>query len=157
MTHIFEGKYKLYLNHCVCKLKENILKMTVSLDGVPLQEFPYPSKEILEKCREAHTVKVEGENNGEDAKEGANLHVMRPMLGLRRGPFMRIRQAPRTYYNQDNSLKKDFIMDINIPYDEIRDNGSGHELTIKFDHTEGSWKDGWLIDGVILESEKIEY
>ena len=156
MTHIFEGKYKLYLNHCVCKLKENILKMTVSLDGVPLQEFPYPSKEILEKCREAHTVKVEGENNGEDAKEGANLHVMRPMLGLRRGPFMRIRQAPRTYYNQDNSLKKDFIMDINIPYDEIRDNGSGHELTIKFDHTEGSWKDGWLIDGVILESEKIE-
>ena len=156
MTHIFEGKYKLYLNHCVCKLKENILKMTVLLDDVPLQEFPYPSKELLEKCREVHRIKIEGENNGEDDKEGNNLHVMRPIFGLRRGPFRRIRQGPRAIYNQDNSLKKDFIMDINVIYDKIRDNGSGHVLTVRFDQTEGSWKEGWLIDGVILEREKIE-
>jgi len=156
MTHLYEGKYKLYLNHCVCKLKANILKMIVSLDGAPLQEFPYPSKELLDKCRETHIIKIDRENNGEDAKERANLHVRRPIMGLRRGPFMRIRQGPRAIYNQDNSLKKDFIMDINVVYDKERDNGSGHELTVKFDHTEGSWKEGWLIDAVILESEKIE-
>jgi len=147
MSHIYEGKYKLYLNHCVCKLKANILKMAVLLDGVLLQEFPYPSKELQEKCREDHIIKI--------GKEGGKVNLMRPVFGMKRGP-MRARPGPRSIYNQDNSLKKDFIMDINIPYDEIRDNGSGHELTIKFDHTEGSWKDGWLIDGVILESEKIE-
>ena len=152
MTHLFEGKYKLYLSHCVCKLKANILKMTVLLDGVPLQEFPYPSQELLEKCHEAHIVKIEGENNSEEAK----VPLTRPLFGLRRGPFMRIRPGPRTIYNQDNSLKRDFIMDINVVYDKVRDNGSGHELTVSFDHTEGSWKEGWLIDGVILESEKIE-
>jgi hypothetical protein len=149
MTHIYEGKYKLYLNHCVCKLKANILKMTVLLNGVPLQEFPYPSKELLEKCREAHIIKTGGEN-------GVKMNLMRPVSRLRKGPFMRGRPGPRSIYNQDNSLKKDFIMDINVTYDEIRDNGSGHELTIKFDHTDGSWKEGWLIDGVILESEKVE-
>ena len=44
-------------------------------------------------------------------------------------------------------------MDLNVNYDEKLDNSSGHVLTVKFDHVEGSWKNGWLIDGVILEKE----
>ena len=167
MSHIFHGKYKLYLNHCVCNLAENMLKMTVSLDGVPLQEFIYPSREQVNKCRDAH--KDEEDKKEEDVKEGekkegknenneekAILDGPRAVrVGLRRGPFLRIRN-PRTNiniktYNKDNSLNKEFIMDINIPYDKDLDNSNGHVIKVQFDHTEGSWKNNWLIDGVILE------
>ncbi|MBR3485030.1 MAG: hypothetical protein IKH40_01715, partial [Bacteroidales bacterium] len=55
MTHVYSGKYKLYLNHCVCKLNENSIKMTILIDGVPLKEFLYPSKEQLNICREIHS------------------------------------------------------------------------------------------------------
>ena len=44
MSHIYCGKYKLYLNHCVCNLDENKLKITIFIDDVPLKEFLYPSK-----------------------------------------------------------------------------------------------------------------
>ena len=151
MTHIFEGKYKLYLNHCVCALKERSLKLTVLLDGVPLQQIRYPSKELVTKCREVHKSKIEEEKK--DVKEGVINDTTRPILGLRR---RKDHEGPKIIYNIDNSLKKDFIMDINVIYDQIKDNGSGHELTIKFDHALGIWKDGWLIDGVILESVKNE-
>ena len=148
MTHIFEGKYKLYLNHCVCTLRERSLNLTVLLDGVPLQQIRYPSKELVTKCREVHKSKIEEEDKKEDNKEGNNSDATRPVMGLR----IRKPEGPKIIYNIDNELKKDFIMDINVIYDEIKDNGSGHELTIKFDHALGVWKDGWLIDGVILES-----
>ena len=42
-------------------------------------------------------------------------------------------------------------MDINIPYDKDLDTSNGHVIKVQFDHTEGSWKNNWLIDGVILE------
>jgi hypothetical protein len=151
MTHIFEGKYKLYLSHCVCSLKERSLKLTVLLDGVPFQQIRYPSKELVTKSREVHKSKIEEEKK--DVKEGVINDTTRPILGLRR---RKDQESPKIIYNIDNSLKKDFIMDINVIYDEARDNGSGHELTIKFDHALGIWKNGWLIDGVILESEKNE-
>ena len=154
MTHIFEGKYKLYLSHCVCALRERSLKLTVLLDDVPLQQIRYPSKELVTNCREVHKSKIEEEKKDEDSKnednkEGVNSDTTRPILGLRR---RKVQESPKIIYNIDNNLKKDFITDINVIYDEARDNGSGHELTIKFDHALGVWKDGWLIDGVILES-----
>ena len=132
--------------------------LTVLLDGVPLQQIRYPSKELVTSCREVHKSKIEEEKKDdddkkEDIKEGANSDTTRPVFGLRR---RKVQESPKIIYNIDNSLKKDFIMDINVNYDEARDNGSGHELTIKFDHALGIWKDGWLIDGVILESVKNE-
>ena len=57
MTHIYQGKYKLYLNHCVCDLDENKIKMIVSLDGIQLQDFIYPSKEQKDRCRCVHEEK----------------------------------------------------------------------------------------------------
>ena len=53
----------------------------------------------------------------------------------------------------ENRVDKDFITQINIPFDKkLEENGqSGHCLKVKFEHVEGSWKQGWLIDGFILE------
>ena len=65
---IFSGIYKLYLSHCVCNLRENMLKMTILLDDVPLQEFIYPSREQVNNCRDAHSDKKEEEKK-EDKKE----------------------------------------------------------------------------------------
>ena len=183
MSHVFNGKYKLYLNHCVCKLAKNMLKMTVLIDNVPLQEFKYPSDEQVNKCRTAHSDKKEEDKKEEDKKEenkkeedkkeedkkdenknmDINLidNVIQPhLIGIRnrfgiRGPFLRVNRGIRRYqnitYNKDNELLKDFIMDIDILYDDKLDNGNGHEIKVKFDHVEGSWKEGWLIDAVILE------
>ena len=69
MSHIFNGNYKLYINHCVCNLAENMLKLTVSLDGVPLQEFRYPSNELINKCRDEHKEEEKKEEKEEDKKE----------------------------------------------------------------------------------------
>ena len=168
ISHIFNGKYKLYLNHCVCRLLENRLKMTVLLDNIPIQEFKYPTKEQLDNCHNLHIDKNEEDKNQEDKKEEDKkdedkkdekdiVKVDMPHLGLIRFPRFRIgggiRKVKRVEYNKDNSLQKEFIMDLNLNYDEKLDNSSGHVLTVKFDHVEGSWKNGWLIDAVILEKE----
>ena len=169
MTHVYSGKYKLYLNHCVCNLKENMLKMTILIDGVPLKEFIYPSREQVNVCREVHSDKKEEDKKEEDKKDedikeedkieekntNPNLDVIRPVRrGLIRRPFLRIRGNPQVNvtYNKQNSLNKVYIMDVDIIYDDKIDSTTGHELTVKFDHTEGSWKNNWLIDAVILES-----
>ena len=171
MSHIFNGTYKLYLSHCVCNLTENILKMTVFLDEEPLQDFVYPSREQVNNCRVVHSDKKEEDKNEEkkeDKKEEDKKEVenneekavigrsVRPgvRVGLLRRPILRIggvRNDNNRKYNKDNSLNIVFIMDINIPYDNNLDNDTGHKISIKFDHTEGSWKKDWLIDGVILE------
>jgi len=172
ISHIFSGKYKLYLNHCVCKLLENRLKMTVLLDNVPIQEFKYPTKEQLDNCHNLHSDKKEEDKKEEDKKEedkkdedkkeedkkegdGDMVNIDMPHLGLMRFPLFRIgggiRRVKRVEYNKDNSLQKEFIMELNVNYDEKLDSCSGHVLTVKFDHVEGSWKNGWLIDAVILE------
>ena len=195
MSHVFNGKYKLYLHHCVCKLPQDKLKLNIFLDGVPLQQFLYPSKQQVEACRNAHSdkkkedKKEEGkieedkkeddkkekekkeedkkeENKKEEEKKEENneftnivkLEVERPRLhriGLMRCGVGRLRDFEPIEYNKDNSLYKEFIMDININYDEKKDKSSGHELKVQFDHADGSWKNDWLIDGVILEKEKI--
>ena len=159
MTHVYSGKYKLYLNHCVCNLKENMLKMTISIDGDPLKEFIYPSREQVNACREIHKDKDEEDkkegDKSEDKNNNSNLDVIRPVRrGLIRGPFLRIRGNPRVNinYNKNNDLNKEYIMEVDIIYDDKIDSSNGHEITVKFDHTEGSWKEGWLIDAVILES-----
>ena len=54
-------------------------------------------------------------------------------------------------YNKEKRLHKEFIMDVNIPYDKNLDNSTGHSIKVQFDHVEGSWKRNWLIDGIILE------
>ena len=180
MSNIYSGKYKLYLNHCVCELAENKLKMTVFLDGVSLQEFIYPSREQVNNCREAHKDVEEDKKEKEDKKEEKDKEEKKdkkeedkkeennikndvitnekrfvsPMdFGMRRRRIIgRLRaNIMMNTYNKDKRLKKEFIMDINIPYDEKMDENNGHEIKVRFDHTEGSWKKGWLIDGVILE------
>ena len=140
LSYIFYGKYKLYLNHCVCNLEENKFKMIILLDGIKLEEFIYPSRTQVNRCRSIH-------NNNND-----NESKSRPLL--KGGKF----RYPRTSkyskqidYNPENKLNKDFIMDINVVYDEKMDNNSGHSLTIKFEKRDDSWKVGWLIDGVIVE------
>ena len=76
-------------------------------------------------------------------------------IGLIRGPFMRVRgrvDIPnKEEYNKDNSLHKDYIMDIELNNDYSQDNVIGHELFIKFENRNNSWKRDWLIDGVILQ------
>ena len=69
MSHIFSGKYKLYLNHCVCKLSENMLKMTVFIDNAPINEFIYPSREQVNNCREEHKDQKEEEKKKDEKKE----------------------------------------------------------------------------------------
>ena len=137
LSHIFYGNYKIFLNHCVCNLEENKCKMIVLLDGIKLQEFIYPSRAQVNSCRAIH------DNNRSSESE------RRPKLrgGLYRFP----RTSRQIDYNPDNKLNKDFIMDINVVYDEKMDKNSGHILTIKFEKRDDSWKVGWLIDGVIVE------
>ena len=145
ITHVFYGKYKLYLNHCICNLQKEYLKLTVLLDKIPIYETKYPSKEQKDKCRERHALKEE------DIKDNN-----RGTLGRRRGN-MRFRGLMLPFRSQykvqfkEKRVDKDFITDIEIPYDEKIDNDKGHTITVRFDHVEGSWKQGWMIDGFILE------
>ena len=168
MTHIYQGKYKLYLNHCVCDLDENKIKMIVSLDGIQLQEFIYPSKEQKDRCRGVHEEKKDDkkeedkkeDNKKEDDKKEeekkvhnanqSNMMAIRS-FGLRNRLFLGKGLIDKKEYNTDNSLFKEYIMDINVNFDKNIDNGIGHEFSITFQHKEGSWKKNWLIDAVILE------
>jgi len=203
MSHVYSGKYKLYLNHCVCKLAKKMLKMTVFIDNIPLKDIEYPSDEQIEVCRLSHSDKKEENKKEEDKKEEnkkeedkkeedkkeedkkedkteedkkegnkkvdnpATMSVMTDdirvpfmpglhRIGLVRGPFRFGRALRRNEpnYNPENKLNKDFVMDIDVIYDEQLDNGNGHEIKVTFNHVDGSWKNNWLIDAVILE--KIE-
>ena len=51
ITHVFYGKYKLYLNHCICNIDKSMLKLKVLLDGVSIFVRNYPSQEEKDKCR----------------------------------------------------------------------------------------------------------
>ena len=51
MSHVFPGKYKLYLNHCVCGIKKEELKLTVEIEGVVYKELNYPTKEQKDNCK----------------------------------------------------------------------------------------------------------
>ena len=155
MTHLYNGKYKLYLSHCVCKLAENSIKMTISLDGAPLKEFIYPSRTQVDNCRNIHSEKKEDQKD-ENVKEPINqIPRGNPRIGLIRGPFMRVRgrvDIPnKEEYNKDNSLNKEYIMDIELNNNYSKDNGIGHELFIKFENRNNNWKRDWFIDGVILQ------
>ena len=137
MTHIFEGKYKLYLNHCVCNLNENKIKMKVLLDDIPLKEFIYPSSQQVHRCKDKH---------GGKGEEDKTVKSSRGLIFMQRKNVSKI-------YNKDNDLFKDYIMDINVVYNDIIDNSIGHKLTVNFDNIDGSWKNNWLIDAVILEKQ----
>ena len=52
---------------------------------------------------------------------------------------------------KEKRVDKDLITVIDVPFDEKLDKNDGHKITVKFEHAEGSWKSGWMIDGFILE------
>ena len=140
ITHIFYGKYKLYLNHCVCNLNTLLLKLTVYLDNEPIFETKYPSKEQKDKCRERHAKSMEEDNNNKN----------KGRMGLFRGLRLPLKDQYKVEL-KEKKVDKDFITIIDIPYNKIKDNDEGHCVTVRFDHVEGSWKKGWLIDAFILE------
>lgn len=110
MSHVYSGDYKLYLNHCVCSLRKDSLKLVIEKDGIVCLETDYPTKAQRDNCRHAH---------GDD----------------------------------DNNLYKQYITDINIGYNEDLDKAGGHEIVVKFNHKDLSWKSEWSIDAVILEQK----
>ena len=187
MSHIYSGKYKVYLNHCVCNFEENKLKLNIIIDGVPFEEFLYPSKQQIKTCRENHSDKKEDkkdENKKEEDKKEENkkeedkkeedkkeedkkvgeikkgniirggFNLIRPFrCGVGLKPLMGIGKInSNNNYNKENYLYKEYIMDVDIIYDENLDNGNGHEVKIIFNQKDNSWKKGWLIDGIIFES-----
>ena len=135
ISHVFHGRYNLYLNHCVCNLFKEKLKLIVELDGGIIFEMKYPNSDLIEKCRQRHE----------------NKNIFSKKQRFLRGPRFPFRSNKVTLL--ENRVDKDFITQINIPFDKkLEENGqSGHCLKVKFEHVEGSWKQGWLIDGFILE------
>ena len=71
-------------------------------------------------------------------------------MGLFRGIRLPIKYQYKVQL-KEKRVDKDFITEIIVPYDEKIDNDKGHNLTVRFDHVEGSWKQGWMIDAFILE------
>ena len=111
-----------------------------------LKVCKYHMEEEKDKCRERHI-----KNNEEDKKDDNNKpgNVIRGRLGRFRG--LRI---PMRFQHQEVKSKRvdrDFITNIDIPYDENIEKNKGHTITVRFDHIEGSWKHGWMIDTFILE------
>ena len=143
ITHVFNGKYNLYLNHCVCNLAQTILKLTVYLDDIAIYETQYPSQELKDNCIKRHSKKEEDQKDDNKGNRGFN----RGILGFRRFGPMRYQKVEL----KEKKVDKDLITEIDVPFDEKLDKNEGHKITVKFDHTEGSWKHGWMIDGFILE------
>ena len=137
ISHVFGGKYNLYLNHCVCNLTKNCLKLKIILDEDdknPIFEASYPSQELIDNCRNRH------------AKNNTNNNNIRE----RRFP-LRIKKFS-TVILKEKRVDKDFICDINIPLIDSKFEKNGHNLIVRFDHdNNGNWKQGWIIDGFILE------
>jgi len=50
MSHIFSGNYKLYLNHCVCKLNKAEINLAIEIDGVVYKKFNYPTEKQKDNC-----------------------------------------------------------------------------------------------------------
>ena len=144
ISHVFNGKYKLYLNHCICNLSKLILKLTVLLDGNSIYETKYPSQEQKDKCRERHAI-----DNSVDNNRG-NTVGRRGRMGLFRGVRLPMKHQYKVEL-KENRVDKDYITEIIVPFDEKIDNDKGHTVTVRFDHIEGSWKQGWMIDAFILE------
>ena len=142
ITHVFYGKYKLYLNHCICNLAKDSLKLKIFLDQMLIYETKYPSQEQKDKCRERHALS-DGDNRGQAGLQKGNMRFR----GIRLNP-MRSRYKVNL---KENRVDKDLITEIEVPYDPKIDNDKGHTITVRFEHNDGSWKQGWLIDGFILE------
>ena len=154
ISHIFNGKYQLYLNHCVCNLSFKSVKMKILLDNELIEELSYPSIKQVNICRGMHIDKIEDKKEedikDEEKKEEEKKEELKEIQKKRHrrrcgyGLF-------RTKYNTDKRLNKEYIMNIYIPYDEKLDNDSGHTLEIRFEHKVNNPKRGWFIDGVILK------
>ena len=117
-----------------------MLKLTVYLDNEPIFETKYPSKEQKDKCRERHAKSMEEDNNNKN----------KGRMGLFRGLRLPLKDQYKVEL-KEKKVDKDLITIIDIPYNVIIDNKKGHIITIRFDHLEGSWKQGWMIDAFILE------
>ena len=146
ITHVFYGKYKLYLNHCICNLDKSSLKLKIFLDKQSIFETDYPTQEQKNRCRDRHVGKDEEENN--------NNRGLPPRRG---NPLFRGLRIPlRTRYKvelKEKRVDKDLITEIDIPYDEKIDKDKGHIITVRFGHNNSNWKQGWMIDAFILEKE----
>jgi len=145
ITHVFYGKYKLYLNHCVCNIAKLSLKLKVFLDNQLIFETQYPTQEQKNLCRDRHALK-DGEENNDNRGQ---------VLPRRGTPFFRGLRIPYRARHKvelrENRVDKDFITEIEVPYDEKIDKDKGHAITVRFDHNNGDWKQGWMIDAFILE------
>ncbi len=51
MSHVFSGKYILYLNHCVCGLDKEKITLTIEIDGVVYKKLDYPTEEQKGNCK----------------------------------------------------------------------------------------------------------
>lgn len=148
MSHIFQGKYKIFLRHCVCYINQILsMKMTIFLDGENIYEKLYPLETQIQRCKKAHL----RENNGQ---KGEMTRLHRPFFNPR------IRGGIRGNINRNNfvgqndgkfKLFDEFIMEINIPNDNNIKENEGHIIKIAFNHNNNDWKKEWLIDGIILK------
>jgi hypothetical protein len=50
MSHVFSGKYKLYLNHCVCGFETEEVTLTIEIEGVVYKKFDYPTEKQKDNC-----------------------------------------------------------------------------------------------------------
>ena len=82
--------------------------------------------------------------------EEDNNNKNKGRMGLFRGLRLPLKDQYKVEL-KEKKVDKDFITIIDIPYNKIKDNDEGHCVTVRFDHVEGSWKKGWLIDAFILE------
>ena len=154
ITHVFYGKYKLYLNHCICNLYKSSLKFKVFLDNQLIFETQYPSEEQIDKCRDRHA--------GKDGEENKDNNRGRVLPGRGNRLFRDLRIPIRSRHKvelREKRVDKDLITEIDVPYDEKIDKEKGHIITVRFDHNNGDWKQGWMIDAFILEKvlENINY
>ena len=139
-THLFKGKYKLYIRHCVCLLRESSIKVSIFLDNNLINEFTYPSINQINNCNKIHRGQEQGNfNNGL-----VRLDVIRHF-------HSRIRlRCDNPKKNGETEVLEEFIMDLDINNDDEIDDKIGHELKIRFDHNNGNWKNDWYLDAIVI-------
>ena len=143
VTHLFRGKYKLYIRHCVCLLSENSIKVSIFLDDNLINEFTYPSISKINNCNKIHR----GQEQEKQEKYERRFHndIIRPFH--RRRIKLRCDNPRRC---GETEVLEEYIMDFDIPSDEGIENNIGHVLKICFDHNNGNWKTEWFIDAIVI-------
>lgn len=159
ITHIYKGKYQIFLRHCVCYTNPPLsCKIKIFLDEENIYENSYPLQTQIERCKQNHGRNNTNNNNNNDnnSQKGEMTRRTRPLMLRGRGPSLRggFIVTRNNNFDGKHKLYNELLTEINVPNDNGINLDVGHVIKLSINHANDSCKQNWLIDGLLIKKIK---